>query len=256
MEVKELEGMSSSELLDLGGKAQQVAVEKMILERLEAKLPEIEKRIKERVEEAYASYCLSQLAVEKARVQTLQSQETSLKAERASLQQQLEMCQEERERLKDETAQQGEQLRKLQTAVKEHEQQRKGYELARQNKVSELLPFIRTETYEAYVSSLYSRDNIKLIYDSLRSDCGRGDTENLELYQRLINEYIELSRRITGKDAVQLQKVELGRQLFDSTRFDKTPRSPETGKISKVIYYGLERNGVVIDNCRSLVEVE
>lgn len=251
MEIEKLEGMSSSELLELSGKVQRAAMEKMILEQLEAKLPEIEKR----VVEAHASYCLSQLAVEKARVRTLQNQEVGLKDERDSLQQQLEACRKQQQQLEEKTAQQDEQLRELQVAAAEHGRQRAGYLLACQKQVSNILPFIRTETYEAYVNSLYSRSNITLIYDSMQGDCGCGNTRNLELYKWLINEYIEISRRITGEDAARLQKVVLG-ELFDSARFDKTPGSPETGKISNVIYYGLEWNGTVMGNCRSLVEVE
>lgn len=251
MEIRELEGMSSSKLLELSGEVWQMAMEKKLLEQLETKLPEIEKRI----EEAHTSYCLSQLASEKARIETLLNQEARLKDERDSLQKQLAECCEKQRRLEDEKAQQDKQLRELRAEAAEHARQRKGYLLACQKEVGKILPFIRTGTYEAYVASLYSRDSITIIYDNMRSECGRGDAGKLELYQQLIDEYIEISHRITGKDALQLQKVEIGK-LFDSTRFDKTFESPETGKISNVIYYGLEWDGAVFENCRSLVEVE
>lgn len=254
----EIEGknMSSAELLELSDKARQAAMEKMILERLEAMLPEIENRINGQVEKAYASFCLLQLAEEKARIQTMQNREASLKAERDSLQQQLEAYQAKLRQMETEMDRQCEQLQTLQATVAEQECQQEGYRRICQAGVSEMLPFIRTVSYEAYVNSLCNQRNISLIYDRMRSDCERGKTENLAQYQQLIHEYIKISNRIIGEDMVQLQKVEPGRQLFDSAYFDKTSESPETGKISRVIYYGLERKGVVLDNCRSLVEVE
>lgn len=251
MEIKELEGMSSSELLELSDKIRQKAMEKMILEQLEAKLPEIERQI----EKAHASYCLSQLAQEQARIQELLSREADLKSRQDSLQRQLNTSREKQSQLEAENASQDKELQALLAEKKEHQQQRQGYLTACRKKVSEFLPFIRTETYEAYVTSLYSRDNVVLIYNSMMSAWNRGDTEKLELYQDLIKEYIEISRRITGKDTLQLQKAEIG-MLFSSSLFDKTARSPETGRISNIIYYGLERNGMVFENCRSLVEVE
>lgn len=257
MEIKEmeLEGMSSSELLKLSGKVCQMAMEKMIMEQLEAKLPEIEKRILG----AHTSSCLSQLteqlADEKARINMLLNQEVNLKADRDDLQRQLDVCRKEQKQLEKETAQQNKQLRGLQAAVAEHDQQQKGYLQAVQGGVSTILPFIRTETYEAYVTSLYSLDTIALIYERMQEDCEQGRTENLELYKQLINEFIEMTRRITGTDILQLQQVKLG-GVFDSSRFDKTSGSPEIGEISNIIYYGLERDGAVFHDCRSLVEVK
>lgn len=257
MEIKEkeLEGMSPPELLKLSGKVCQMAMEKMIMEQLEVKLPEIEKRIFE----AHTSSCLSQLTKqlsdEKTRINMLLNQEANLKADRDDLQRQLDVCREEQKRLEKETAQQNEQLRGLQAAVAEYDKQQKGYLKAVQGGVSTILPFIRTETYESYVTSLYSLDTIALIYERMQEDCGQGSTENLELYKQLINEFIEMSRRITGTDILQLQQVTLG-ELFDSSRFDKTSGSPEIGKIANIIYYGLERDGKVLRDCRSLVEVK
>lgn len=251
MEQRELEGMSPAGLLKVGSDAWQMAIEKMIQKQLEAKLPEIEKR----VEEAHTSYCLSQLAEEKGRVQALLEKEASLKAERDRLQRQLDESHAGQKRLEEEAARQEKQLQELRDAEKAHALERKGYLLACQKGVSGILPYIRTETYEAYVDSLYNWDHIILIYERMREDWQRGDTTNLELCKHLIDDFIELLRRITNNDTLHLQQVGPG-ERFDPARFDKTPGSPEIGTISDIIYYGLEQNGAVVEKCRSLVEVK
>lgn len=257
MEIKELESMSSAALFELSDKYQQAAIEKRLMELLEAKVPEMERVI----EEAHTKYCLSQLSEEKAQKLELQEREDRLKSslvslqqQLVSLQQQLDACQKERQQLETKAEQQAQELKELrETAERDALQQ--GYRLACEEKIGALLPFIQTETYEAYVTSIYNRDNIARLYSMMRSDYDRGDDRKMDMYRRLVNEYIEISRRVTGKSSVQLQTVEAN-ALFEPARFDKVPGAKEVGQVTKVIYYGLEKNGAVISGCKSLVEVE
>lgn len=251
MDMSELAKMSPAELLNAGGEIWQMAIEKMIQTQMEAKLPEIATQM----EAAHASYCLSELAKEKGQVQTLLEQEARLKADLDSLRQQLGECHTEQDRLKEETTQQEKQLQELRRAEEAHVRERKGYLSACKEEISRILPFIRTETYEAYVNSLYNWDHIIRIYEKMKEDWRRGDTTSLELCKQLIDDFIELYRRIKNKDTLHLQQVKPN-DLFDPDRFDKTSGSPETGEIFDIIYYGLEEGGAVIDGCRSLVEVK
>jgi len=250
MEIKEFENKSSAELFALSDQYRQAALKKEMLELLEQTIPEIEKR----VENVYTKQFFSELSGEKAKNIVLGDQIAEIKSKLQNAESQLDADKRELQESEDEKNRLLGRLKQLQNIVDQTEQQQKGFKRACEKKVSDFFPFIETESYEAYVLSL-TRENIKLIYSKMRNEYKYRGTDWLKMCEELIGEYIEISHHITGDSSIQWQEIE-DNALFEASRFDKVSDAAETGKVTNVVYYGLERNGTPLPGCKSLVEVK
>lgn len=170
---------------------------------------------------------------------TLQAQNTNLQTQYSTLQTDLSAAQQ--------------QLESLQQKWNAERQQYQGYQKACAERVSDLLPFINTDTYESYVLSIYNTKNILLIFDKMKNEYERGNTQSIEKCNHLVDDYIEIAQKAGSQYTLRRQAARIG-QFYESALFDKVSYSNENGKISKVIYQGLEKNGTLVS--KSLVEVE
>ena len=241
--------MSIEELTQLSIKCQSIIMDQRLSELIENKLS----KIRQEVENVYTAECLAQLAEMTAYKNELEQKNIDLKSELDHMKKRLVSYTYEREELMAKAKQQQEQLIQMRAANQE-KQEYQGYLWACKENISGMLPFIETHSYEAYVLSICDENHISMIYDNMKRDYEERTEENEEKYEHLINDFIAISNRISGKKLVGRQDVEIN-HFYEAARFDKTCGSREAGRIKRVIYMGLEKNGSVLTNCKSLVEV-
>lgn len=246
----DLSKMSREEMLQSSGKYLHALIGNFVSDLFEQRLPEIEDRIRQ----LYTSDFFSRLEDITAHKILLEQKNVDLEKELKNLHNELSSGKKTCQYLNEQNKQQEEQINRLQTEVTAQQAQQQGYRRSLEMNISKLLPFIDTRSYESYVYSLYNEAHIALIYDNMKKDFEDGIPAHKDCYEHLIDDYIEISRRICGKESVRRQKVNLN-DLYETALFDKTRKSREIGQITRIIYRGLEKDGLLLGTCKALVEV-
>jgi len=231
---------------------------KVELENFQKKNQELEREKVERI--AFLKKVQEESKIHQERNLKLKNEKEQLEKQ---LQKNLKTYQEENLKLENEKEQAKEQLKNVGQKLKicqernqslENERvKQEGYHRACKEQISEWIPFIDTSSYEAYILSICDTKNISLIYDRMKKDYEAGEEERVKQCSQLIDDVIEISCRTKELGVLKRQKTTLG-EFYESIYFDKVRGSKEIGKVTKVIYEGLERNGNLLG--KSLVEVE
>lgn len=185
--------------------------------------------------------------------QNLKTENRQKEEKLKDLQTDWESCREEQKKLESKNKQQEEAFLKLQEKWQRVEEQQKWYLLACIEQISSWAPFIDTKTYDTYVISICDEKNISLLYQCMKESYEAENKERVKLCDSLIDNCIEISYKAKNMVTFKRQEVESG-QTYESALFDKVQGAKENGRIRKVIYRGLEKNGNLLG--KSLVEVE
>ncbi len=186
-------------------------------------------------------------------LENLQTKNQSLQSEKEQKEEKLEKAQQELKECRDCISKSEDDKKELKKENEAMQEQRKEYNRACENRWGEDFPFIDIRTYESYILSVCNENAISLIYSRMKQEHKSGKDEMVEKWDQLIEDCIEIFHRAYGAGIFRRQNTEIG-QLYDSMRFDKVWGTKETGKVSKIIYRGIEKKGDIL--CRSLVEVE